>query len=442
MNNIQNNSIELPEGFLYGVATAAYQIEGAANKDGRGRSIWDDFSHTSGKVVNNDNGDVACDHYNRLQSDLDLIKTLNVGAYRFSFSWPRILPEGIGAINDTGLDFYDRLIDGCLERDLKPFATLYHWDLPSALQQNGGWTHRETAHAFAQYAGIIAEKFGDRLDSLTTFNEPWCSSILGYLVGIHAPGLKDLDQTLKAIHYQHLGHGLAVEKIRSIKPNLSVGIVLNLQSIYAGSDSAADQDAAVRHEVFNNGVFLDPLFNGQYPSAFVEALGDKLPKDWQNDLAQIHQPLDYWGLNYYTPARVSAQAPQDPQCDSTDIGWEINASTLEDLLVKTYKHYTLPPCYITENGACFNDEPESGVVNDDRRVSYLYNHITAVANTCKSGVPVKGYFAWSLMDNFEWAEGYSMRFGLVHVDYQTQVRTIKQSGHWFAQLASCTNQGR
>ncbi len=452
MNNSPISSSSLPEDFLYGVATAAYQIEGAADVDGRGPSVWDDFSHTPGKVVNNDNGDVACDHYNRWESDLDLIKQLNVDAYRFSFSWSRILPQGVGRINEKGIEFYDRLLDGCLARELKPFATLFHWDLPSALQQHGGWTDRNTASAFADYAEIIATRFGDRLASLTTFNEPWCSSILGYLEGIHAPGHKDLDQAIKAIHYQHLGHGLAIERVKALKPNLPLGIVLNLQSVYPGTESEQDQQAAIRHEEFNNGAFLDPLFKGEYPSAFVKALGEKLPTQWQNDLKQIHQPLDFWGLNYYTPARVinntntnaafpqSAAAPKDPNCAVTDIGWEINASTFQDLMIKVYERYTLPPCYITENGACFNDEPINGEINDDRRVQYLNDHIQAVANACNAGIPVKGYFAWSLMDNFEWAEGYTMRFGLVHVDYQTHIRTIKKSGHWFAALAQENSQ--
>jgi len=447
MSNSKTTPATFPQDFIFGVATAAYQIEGAANMDGRGPSIWDDFSHSPGNVINNDNGDVACDHYKRWEADLDLIKALNVDAYRFSFSWSRVLPNGTGQINEKGLAFYDRLIDGCLQRGLKPFATLYHWDLPSTLQASGGWTHRDTASAFADYAALMVDRFGDRLASVSTFNEPWCSSILGYLEGIHAPGIKDITLAMKTIHHQHLGHGLAVSQIKSIKPDLPVGIVLNLQSIYPGSNSEENKAAAKRHEEFNNGSFLDPLFKGHYPESVVGALGQNLPEAWRDDLSTIHQPLDFWGLNYYTPARVvaatqpttvfphTAQAVSDTPCDRTDIGWEIDASTFEDLILDVYKKYDLPPCYITENGACFNDEPVDGVVDDGRRVNYLNDHIQAVANASKAGIALRGYFAWSLMDNFEWAEGYSMRFGLVHVDYRTQQRTVKKSGQWYAELA-------
>ncbi len=437
----------LPQDFIFGVATSAYQIEGASKTDGRGPSIWDDFCHKPGKVANYDNGDFACDHYNRWKTDLDLIHGLNVDAYRFSFSWSRVLPKGTGQINEKGLAFYDRLIDGCLERQLQPFATLYHWDLPSSLQQLGGWTHRDTAYAFVEYAALMATRFGDRLASISTFNEPWCSSMLGYLEGIHAPGLKDISLTMKSIHNQHLGHGLAVSQIKSINPSLPTGIVLNLQSIYPGSDSEEDQSAAIRHEAFNNGTFLDPLFKGSYPSAVTDSLGHHLPENWQDDLCNIHQPLDFWGLNFYTPTRVihtcqresafphTAQTFLDSEHECTDLGWEINAETLKELLIDVYKKYQLPPCYITENGACFNDEPKEGTVDDTRRVQYFEDHIAEIAKAHQAGVPIRGYFAWSLLDNFEWAEGYTMRFGLIHVDFNTQLRTIKRSGEWLANLA-------
>ena len=437
----------LPDSFLFGLATAAYQIEGAADIDGRGPSIWDAFSHTENKVKNNDNGDVACDHYHLWESDLDLLKSMHVDAYRFSFSWPRIQPDGRGAINEKGLAFYDRLIDGCLDRGLQPFATLYHWDLPLALHQDGGWTHRDTAHAFANYAALITERFGDRLATLTTFNEPWCSSMLGYLYGVHAPGTKDLSLALKTVHFQHLGHALAVQRIKQLNPSLKTGIVLNLQSVYSGTDSEADHKACARHEIFHNGIYLEPLFQGHYPAEFVEELGQHLPPSWEQDMATMNQPLDFWGLNYYCPARVvhhpgtktpyprSMEAPANADVPRTDIGWEIDASSLHDLLLKLYKNYQLPPCYITENGACFNEEPVDGDVQDSRRLQYLQQHIQAVNDACCEGIPIHGYFAWSLMDNFEWAEGYTMRFGLVHVDYETQVRTIKESGKWYATLA-------
>jgi len=437
--------IQLPTDFLFGVATAAYQIEGAAHEDGRGPSIWDAFSHTKGKVVNGDTGDVACEHYHRWQSDLDLIKQLQVQAYRFSFSWPRIIPNGSGAVNPKGLDFYDRLIDGCLQRELEPCATLYHWDLPLALQDKGGWTNRDTAMIFADYAELIARKFGDRLSSIATFNEPWCSAILGHLEGVHAPGICNMPQTVKVIHHQHLAHGLAIPRLREQSPSVPLGIVLNLQSIYAGSEDEVDQQAAIRHREFNNSVFVDPLFCAKYPTGFLDALSEHLPAHWEDDLPQINQPLDFWGLNYYTPARIThdpspeAGYPSSQQTDPmanhtiTDIGWEVCASSLGDLLEDLYEQYKLPPCYITENGACYNDEPdENGVVLDTRRIEYHQQHLQVIAEACKKELPVIGYFAWSFMDNFEWAEGYTMRFGLVHVDYETQQRTIKQSGEWYA----------
>ncbi len=442
------NGPNLPDSFLFGVATAAYQIEGSADVDGRGPSIWDDFSHTDGKVVNNDTGDIACDHYRLWRSDLDLIKSLNVDAYRFSFSWSRVLPDGRGNVNEKGMAFYDRLIDGCLERGLQPFATLYHWDLPLALYETGGWTERGTAEAFANYAELMTSRFGDRLASITTFNEPWCSSILSYLYGVHAPGKKDLSLALKTVHNQHLGHGMAVQRIKSVNPALSTGIVLNLQSVYAGSDTQEDKQARGRHEIFHNGIFMEPLFQGNYPSEFIDVLGHELPQAWQEDLTIINQPLDFWGLNYYTPSRVineassnakyprTKEAPMDDTVTRTDIGWEVSADSFYDLLINIYDRYKLPACYITENGACYNNEPVNGEVEDTERLQYIKEHIEAVAKACENNIPVLGYFAWSLMDNFEWAEGYTMRFGLVHVDYETQQRTIKQSGHWYSQLAA------
>ena len=442
MNQVTQLAERFPRNFLFGAATAAYQIEGAATVDGRGPSIWDTFAHAGGNVVNDDSGDVACDHYNRWESDLDLIASMGLKAYRFSIAWPRVFPTGAGAANEAGLSFYDRLIDGCLQRNLKPYATLYHWDLPQALQDAGGWTNRATAMAFADYAQIIAERFGDRLETLVTFNEPWCSAYLGHLYGIHAPGLKDRGVAFATVHHQHLAHGLAVQAIKAAAPELPAGIVLNAQSIYPVTP--ADEDAAERHHAFHNGAFFDPLFNGQYPQALVDACANLLPKDWQSDLATIHQPLDFWGLNYYTPTRVTNnQGGTFPHTDTlepqpgtviTDIGWEVFPQGLSDLLVELHRRYQLPPCYITENGACINDEPADGVVDDQRRISYVDGHLAAVADAIDAGVDVRGYFLWSLLDNFEWAEGYTMRFGAVHVDYDTQVRTIKQSGHWYSEL--------
>lgn len=434
-----------PKDFLFGAATAAYQIEGAVNEDGRGASIWDTFSHTPGRVLNNDNGDNACEHYKRWNEDLDILAELGVDAYRFSIAWPRLFPQGSGTVNHAGLDFYERLIDGCLSRGIKVFPTLYHWDLPQALYDQGGWRDRATADAFAHYAQTVVEKLGDRIDALSTFNEPWCSAMLGHLYGIHAPGECNLDNALAVVHGQHRAHGLAVQAMRAVRADLPVGIVLNVQAIRPATHSAEDQAAAQRHHDFHNALFLDPLFNGRYPETLVEALGDHLPLHWQDDLPTIHQALDYWGLNYYTPEYVTdSDKPDDSfprtkrhsvsNVPRTDIGWQIDASALSQLLQSLNHSYPLPPCYITENGAAFNQQPVDGVVDDQNRIDYLSGHIQAVAQAMQQGVDIRGYFAWSLMDNFEWAEGYSMRFGLVHVDYQTQKRVLKNSAKWYRQL--------
>lgn len=441
-----NNKLKhdaFPEDFLFGVATAAYQIEGAHDEDGRKPSIWDAFSKMPGRVHNGDTGDIACDHYHRWQSDLDLIQSMHMNAYRFSIAWPRVIPNGTGAVNAKGIGFYDKLIDGCLERGIQPFATLYHWDLPIELHGHGGWTSRITALAFADYASVIAKHFGDRLASLTTLNEPWCSSILSHLLGIHAPGEKSIEATVPAIHFLNLAHGLGVQAIRA-ESSVPAGIALNLHSVYPADNSDENRQAAQRFFDFHNGAFLDPLFRGSYPQSYVEGLSTYLPEHWQSDLADMQQPLDFWGLNYYTPARVMhdanakypscKQAPVPDGALKTDIGWEIAPEAFGDLLTYVYDNYNLPPCYITENGACFNDEPVAGKVQDQRRIDYLEPHLGQIAQVTANGLPMKGYFAWSLMDNFEWAEGYKMRFGLVHVDYETQVRTIKDSGHWYSAL--------
>lgn len=427
---------------MFGAATAAYQIEGAASEDGRGPSIWDTFSHKPGKVKNGDTGDVACDHYHRWESDLDLLVELGVDAYRFSISWPRLYPSGSGQLNQAGVSFYNNLINGCVERGIKVYVTLYHWDLPQALAETGGWTNRATAENFARYADTVARLFGDRIDAICTFNEPWCSSILGHLMGVHAPGEKDIGQTLAVIHGQHLAHGLAVQAIRQQRPDLPTGIVLNVQAISPASHSAEDIAAAGRHDTFNNALFLAPLFEGEYPTGFLENLEHHLPANWQDDMSTIFQPLDYWGLNYYTPEYVedankdSTEYPHTrlhsrKQVERTDIGWEIDASALTRLLLTLYQRYTLPPVYITENGAAYNQGPIDGVIDDQLRIEYLKSHLAAAKLAMEKAVPLKGYFAWSLMDNFEWAEGYSMRFGLIHVDYQSQQRTFKNSALWY-----------
>ena len=441
------SSKQFPDNFIFGTATSAYQIEGAVAEDGRGPSIWDTFSHDGHGVLNADNGDIACDHYHRWEQDLDMIAALGVGAYRFSIAWPRVFPAGSGQLNQPGIDFYDRLIDGCLQRGLKTFVTLYHWDLPQALADKGGWTNRATAEHFARFAAAITRMAGDRIDTLCTFNEPWCSSILSHLQGIHAPGEKDLKTTLHVIHGQHRAHGLAVQAIRAERTSQAVGIVLNTQAIRSGSDSDTDKAAALRHHEFLNQMFLDPLFKGKYPEQVVAALGDSMPDNWQADMPDIQQALDFWGLNYYTPEYIvqaddnrfpypATMSLRRENVQRTDIGWEIDAGAMVDMLTSLYDSYELPDCYITENGAAYNYPEVQGIIDDQPRIDYLEAHLHAVQQLLSKEIPIKGYFAWSLMDNFEWAEGYSMRFGIVHVDYKTQKRTWKNSAYWYRDFLS------
>lgn len=440
-------SARFPGDFLFGVATASFQIEGATKTDGRKASIWDAFSNMPGRVFGRHNGDIACDHYNRMDEDLDLIKSLGVEAYRFSIAWPRIIPEGTGPINEKGLDFYDRLVDGLKARNIKAYATLYHWDLPLALMGDGGWTSRTTAYAFQRYAKTVIARIGDRLDSVATFNEPWCSVWLSHLYGIHAPGERNLDAALYALHHTNLAHGLGVDVVRHHQPNLPVGIVLNAHSIYSGSERPEDTAAAERAFEFHNGVFFGPVFEGKYPDGFMSALGHRMPEIEEADMAIISQKLDWWGLNYYTPMRVSHDATPgadfpaavgaEPVSDiKTDIGWEVYSPALANLVRRLNSQYPLPPCYITENGACYNMGVVDGQVDDQPRLDYIADHLSVTADLIAEGQPIKGYFAWSLMDNFEWAEGYRMRFGIVHVDYDNQVRTVKKSGHWYSALAA------
>jgi beta-glucosidase len=451
MTDPRQLAARFPASFVFGVATAAFQIEGASKADGRRPSIWDAFSNMPGRVRGGDNGDIACDHYNRLEDDLDLIKAMGVEAYRFSIAWPRVIPDGTGRVNEKGLDFYDRLLDGCKARGIKTYATLYHWDLPLSLMGDGGWTARSTAYAFQRYAKVVLARLGDRLDSVATFNEPWCSVWLSHLYGEHAPGERNMDAALAAMHTTNLAHGLAVEAIRHVAPTVPVGLVLNAHSVIPGSESAADKAAAERAFDFHNGAFFDPVFKGAYPASLLDALGDRMPVVEDGDLAVISQKLDWWGLNYYTPMRVSddpAEGADYPATRAapfvndavTDIGWEIHAPAMKLLVEDLYRRYDLPDCYVTENGAAYNMGPSEGAsgseIDDQPRLDYYADHLSIVADLVSEGYPVKGYFAWSLMDNFEWAWGYSMRFGLVHVNYETQERTIKKSGKWYHALAS------
>lgn len=450
-NSPQKLARRFPDNFVFGVATASYQIEGAAKTDGRKPSIWDAFSHMPGRVKGGDSGDIACDHYNRLDADLDLMAELGAEAYRFSIAWPRLLPDGAGVINEKGFEFYDRLLDGLKSRGIKAFATLYHWDLPLALMGRGGWTDRDTASVFADYAGLVTRRLGDRLDTIVTFNEPWCSVYLGHLMGVHAPGERSIEAAMAALHVTNLAHGLGVQAIRAERADIPTGIVLNAMSIMAASDSDADRKAEERANDFHNGVFFEPLFDGAYPQSVLAGCPDLTRHIQDGDLDTIRQPLDFWGLNYYTPMRVSDDPVSDfphvavapaVKPEKTDIGWEIEPQGLSHIVKYLYDRYTLPEFYITENGAADNTEVENGAVSDTMRLDYVSTHLSVAADLIADNYPLKGYFAWSLMDNFEWAEGYSMRFGIVHVDYQTQVRTIKQSGHWYRSLIAAHSVAR
>ena len=428
---------DFPEHFTFGVATSAFQIEGSTSADGRGPSIWDTFCREPGRISDGSSGDVACDHYRRWEEDLELIASLGVQAYRFSVAWPRVQPSGSGAINPLGLDFYERLVDGMLERGLDPYLTLYHWDLPQPLQDVGGWANRDTAYHFAEYARAVGERLGNRVKSYATLNEPWCSSILSYQIGEHAPGLRDRKLALAAAHHLLLGHGEATKVLREVVPGAVVGTVLNLNSVTPATSSEQDAAAARFEDGAFNRWFLDPLLRGEYPADIWEAYGDDVPHVQPGDLETIRQPLDFLGVNYYSRSVVSAGGEQQRPSESsyTDMGWEVYPQGLSDLLLRLHVDYTLPPIFITENGAAYKDTLEGSAVHDAERVAYLQTHVAEVASAVRQGVKVDGYFAWSLMDNFEWAHGYSKRFGLVYVDYGDQRRVLKDSALWYRGLA-------
>jgi beta-glucosidase len=417
-----------PSDFRWGVATSSYQIEGAAAQDGRGPSIWDTFSKTPGKVVNGDTGDVACDHYNLLESDLDMIQSLGVDSYRFSIAWSRVQPLGYGAWNTAGLDFYERLVDGLLKRGIAPFATLYHWDLPQGLQDlQQGWEARDTAYRFADYAERMGRLLGDRVASIATHNEPWCTATLGYDQGVFAPGKKDVPAMLRVSHNLLLSHGLALQSMRAAGVKAPLGIVLNQSPTTAATDSPADQTRAQREYDRFVRWYMDPIFNKAYPQGPELAQPDNIEA---GDFDIIAQPLDFLGINYYTRIWASTSTPLVPapnQDGVSDMGWENYAQGLSDLLQGIHRDYTLPPIYITENGFAEADKVVDGRVNDPGRQAYMQTHLQALHEAMVAGVDVRGFFYWSLMDNFEWACGYDKRFGLVHVDYATQQRTLKDS---------------
>jgi beta-glucosidase len=435
---------KFPDGFLWGTATAAYQIEGAHDADGRAPSIWDTFSHTPGKVFENQNGDVTCDHYHRYREDVGIMADLGMNAYRFSISWSRVLPAGAGAVNQRGLDFYDHLVDALLQRGIRPFVTLYHWDLPQALEDRGGWGSRDTAAAFGEYAAVVGGTLGDRVKDWITLNEPLAATTEGYIFGIHAPGKTDPALAFQVSHHLNLAHGDAVRVLRAAVPKANIGITHVSVPIYAAGDSEADRAAAHRFDGFANRWYWDPTLRGAYPSDILERLGPLAPKMESGDLERISPPIDFFGHNSYSravvqndPESVLTGVKQVPQVDKprTEMGWEVYPDHLYDALVRITREYDAPDIYITENGAAYADELVNGEVNDPQRVDYLRAHVEAAHRAIEDGTRLRGYFCWSLLDNFEWSFGYSKRFGIVYVDYPTQRRVVKASGRFWSEVA-------
>jgi beta-glucosidase len=438
-----------PDSFLWGTATAAYQIEGSPVADGKGPSIWDTFSHEPGRIAGGDTGDVACDHYVRMPEDVALMAGLGVNAYRFSVSWPRVVPTGSGAVEPRGLDFYDRLVDQLLAHGIAPALTLYHWDLPQALEDSGGWLARDTAYRFGDYAGVVADRLGDRVHTWITINEAVVVATFGYALGTHAPGKTLLFDSFPATHHVLLGHGLAVRAVRDAVPGARVGITHNLSPVHAVSGSEEDRRAAEAMDAIQNRMYMDPVLLGRYPDA--EVVGAPMDRSCvrDGDLALISAPLDVLGINYYNPTLVKAPGEGNPfpfeitpmlGYETTAMGWPVVPDGLRELLVGEQERYgdRLPPVMVTENGAAYDDilvEPSGGGdvahVDDPPRVEYLRQHVAAVAAAIDEGVDVTGYFVWSLMDNVEWAEGCAKRFGLIYVDYPTQRRIPKLSYSWY-----------
>ena len=435
--------IVFPSDFIWGAATSAYQIEGAWAEDGKGESIWDRFAHTAGKISDGSTGDVACDHYHRWQQDLDLMYDLGLQAYRFSISWPRVLPAGRGAVNQAGLDFYDRLVDGLLERGITPFVTLYHWDLPQALQDEGGWPARSTAEAFTAYADVVSSRLGDRVKHWITHNEPWVAAFLGYAMGVHAPGIQDFQQALATAHHLLLSHGWAIPVIRAHSKDAVVGITLNPTDVVPASPSPQDYRAAREMDGYINRWFLDPIYGRHYPADMIDWFqkvhGAEMTFVQEEDMNVIATPTDFLGVNYYTRIVARDSSPENlpptistDSSEFTDMGWEVVPSSFFRLLNRLHFDYQVPSIYITENGAAFPDTiSPQGHVHDERRLNYLKTHLEALHQAMQCGVPVHGYFAWSLMDNFEWSFGYTKRFGIVYVDFETQQRIVKDSGKWY-----------
>ena len=433
--------VSFPDNFVWGCATASYQIEGAWDEDGKSESIWDRFCRTPGKVRNDETGDVACDHYHRYKDDVALMRELMLKSYRFSISWPRTYPDGLSAANDKGIDFYSKLIDELLAADILPFPTLYHWDLPQALQEKGGWANRDTAKRFEEYAYNIVEKLGDRVKKWMIFNEPWVFTIMGYMNGHHAPGIKEPSMAMRATHIVNLAQGMAARAMRETGNVEELGTAFSMSGATPASKSQADKEATERRFAFANLWFLEPMQNGRYPDAYLdkENLYDRLGVE-AGDMEIVKAPADFIGINLYTGGEYEHDS-QDPNLgvrqarrepgERTDFGWEVRPEELHDVIMRIWNDYKLP-IYVTENGASYDDVPnEDGEVPDERRVSFLERYIAQVARAIDEGADVRGYYLWSLMDNFEWAFGYEHRFGITYVDFETQKRTIKQSGYWY-----------
>ena len=462
-----------PADFLWGAASSAYQVEGATHEDGRGMSIWDQFVTIPGAIYQGQTADSATDHYHRMEEDVALMARLGLNAYRFSIAWPRILPYGTGAVNEKGLDFYDRLVDALLARGISPLATLHHWDLPVALQDQGGWLKRDTAYAFADYAEVVARRLGDRVKWWMTHNEPWCIAYLGYSLGIHAPGLRDTQMAAGVGHHVLLSHGLAVSRLRAhTHAQAQVGIALDFYPVYAADNRPETLSGVERADAFRNRWFLDPIFRASYPEHLFADMGVIPPPVKDGDLSIIATPIDFLGVNYYSRMMVrglaetqkavgatyarpgssgNAQPPvidgyeaieRVPGSSYTEMGWEIYPKGLADILTRIYRDYGPKAIVVTESGAAFDDQWDgNNHVNDWLRVQYLREHVAMVAQVMGRGVPVKGYFVWSLTDNFEWGEGYSKRFGMVYVDYPTQRRIVKDSGYWYASFIASQRGG-
>ncbi|HLJ66863.1 MAG TPA: GH1 family beta-glucosidase [Chloroflexota bacterium] len=447
------SDMRFPSDFVWGAATASYQIEGAAQEDGRGESIWDRFCRTPGKVWNGATGDVACDHYHRYRDDVALMRDLEIEVYRFSVAWPRILPQGRGAVNADGLDFYDRLVDELLENGIEPYPTLYHWDLPQALEDEGGWTNRDTVDAFAGYVETVVRRLGDRVTHWITHNEPKVVSWTGYGQGRHAPGRTGDTNALAAAHHLLLSHGRATRAIRSVRPDAQVGITVDIVPVYPASESDGDQEAARIRDGRDNRWFLEPVLCGSYPADMVALLEPFLPAIVDGDMETIAAPIDFLGVNNYSRSIVRAgpevRKPVSVRPEGgrfTNMDWEVYPDALYELLVRVHRDYHPRRLYVTENGAAFPDvRVHDGSVPDPERRDYLEQHLASCARAVADGVPLAGYFVWSLLDNFEWAHGYSQRFGIVYVDYPTQQRIPKESAYWYRdfirqQAAACRAQ--